>query len=132
MIKGHCHCGAIQYEITGEPLNHMLCHCTDCQRHSGAPLVGWAMFASDALAVTKGNPKTYASSEHGRRQFCGDCGSGLFYINDDLLPDLVDIQSATFDDPNSTPPQGHIQIAERLKWVESMHDLPKYDRYPPM
>jgi hypothetical protein len=95
-------------------------------------MVGWAMFANDALTVTQGRPKTYQSSEHGRRQFCSDCGTGLFYTNDKMLPGLVDIQSATFDDAGSHPPQGHIQIAERLEWVETMDCLPKFERYPAM
>ncbi len=43
-MKGQCHCGAVQYEVTGKPINHALCHCTDCRRHAGAPMVGWAMF----------------------------------------------------------------------------------------
>lgn len=132
MVEGHCHCGAISYEVKGEPVNHMICHCADCQRHSGAPMVAWGMFANDALTITRGEPKTYKSSTHGRRQFCGDCGTGLFYFNNEMLPDLVDIQSATLDDPNINQPTGHIQIAERLDWVESMNDLPKFDRYPPM
>lgn len=128
---GHCHCGAINYELAGDPLNHALCHCGDCQRHSGAPMVGWAMFTEDSLTVTKGEPKIYSSSEHARRHFCGDCGSGLFYLNEDMLPGVVDIQSATLDDPEKLPPEAHIQIAERLNWMESAHELPAFDRYPP-
>ncbi len=40
-LTGGCHCGAIRYEVEGEPLTHALCHCSDCRRHSGAPMVGW-------------------------------------------------------------------------------------------
>ena len=65
-ITGGCHCGAIRYQIEGEMLVHALCHCTDCRRHAGAPMVGWAMYALDAVKVTSGEPKVYASSEHGR------------------------------------------------------------------
>ena len=74
-ITGGCHCGAIRYQIEGEPIVHALCHCTDCRRHAGAPMVGWSMYAEDTLKVTKGTPKIYQSSEHGRRQFCADCGA---------------------------------------------------------
>ena len=44
MITGGCHCGAIRYQAEGEALTHALCHCTDCRRHAGAPLVGWTMY----------------------------------------------------------------------------------------
>jgi hypothetical protein len=44
MITGGCHCGAIRYQAEGEALTHALCHCTDCRRHAGAPIVGWTMY----------------------------------------------------------------------------------------
>jgi hypothetical protein len=94
-------------------------------------MVGWTMYPEAAFKVTKGEPKLYASSEHGRRYFCPDCGTGLFYINAQMLPGIIDIQSATYDDPDSVPPQAHIQVADRIKWMAGVHELPTFDRYPP-
>lgn len=131
MATGGCHCGAIRYEVEGEPIVHALCHCTDCRRHAGAPMVGWTMYPKGALKVTKGTPKTYKSSESGRRQFCPECGTGLFYVNDVMLPNIVDVQSATYDDPAAIPPRAHIQVAERIEWMKRAHELPTFDRYPP-
>jgi hypothetical protein len=130
-ISGGCHCGAVRYEIDGEALTHALCHCSDCRRHSGAPMVAWAMFHTDAVKTTKGATKTYASSADGRRYFCADCGTGLFYTNAAILPGITDVQSATFDDPNALPVRAHIQTAERIGWMEEAHDLPMFERYPP-
>ena len=130
-ISGGCHCGDIRYEVDGEPIVHTLCHCSDCRRHAGAPVVGWAMFAEDALTITRGEPKVYASSEHGRRHFCANCGSGLFYGNAENLPGIVDVQSATFDDPGAIPAMMHIQTAERIGWMKQAHDLPEFERFPP-
>jgi len=130
-ITGGCHCGAIRYQAEGEAITHALCHCTDCRRHAGAPMVGWTMYPSDKVKVTKGTPKIYQSSEHGRRHFCPDCGIGLFYINEKMLPGIIDIQSATYDDPEAVPARAHIQIAERVSWMERAHELPAFDRYPP-
>ena len=58
-ITGGCHCGAIRYQVEGELIVHSLCHCSDCRRHAGAPVVGWTMYAEDAVKVTKGQPKVY-------------------------------------------------------------------------
>jgi hypothetical protein len=80
-LAGQCHRGAIRYEIEGENLTHGLCHCRDCRRHSGAPMVSWAMFPADAVKTERGQPKIYKSSEHGRRHFCAECGTGLFYTS---------------------------------------------------
>ncbi|HEX2115804.1 MAG TPA: GFA family protein [Alphaproteobacteria bacterium] len=130
-ITGGCHCGAIRYEASGEALTHALCHCRDCRRHAGAPMVGWTMYPEGTVRVTKGQPKTYRSSTHGRRQFCGECGTGLFYTNAEMLPGIIDIQSATYDDPERVPPRAHIQVAERISWMERAHALPAFERYPP-
>lgn len=134
-LAGGCHCGAIRYEVEveveGEPVAHALCHCSDCRRCAGAPMVGWAMYRGDAVTVTKGTPAVYASSASGRRQFCANCGTGLFYTNAEILPSLIDVQSATYDDPDAVPARIHIQVAERIGWMEQAHALPAFDRYPP-
>lgn len=130
-MKGGCHCGAIRYRIEGAPRTHALCHCSDCRRHAGAPLVGWAMFAREAVTIERGTPKIYQSSEHGRRHFCPDCGTGLFYANEVILPGIIDVQSATLDHPNALPPQAQVQVAERISWMVRAHELPSFDRYPP-
>lgn len=130
MPTGHCHCGAITYEVTGEPYYSALCHCDDCRRSAGAPMVGWTAFPAGGLSVLQGEPKIYTSSEHGRRHFCADCGTGLFYYNDAILPGIADVQTATFDDPAEIPPQIHVQVAERIGWMENAHELPAFDRYP--
>lgn len=128
-ISGRCHCGAISYAAEGESLHHAVCHCGDCRRHAGAPMVGWIAFKAEQVAI-KGVPVTYASSEHGRRQFCGTCGTGLFYINEAMLPGLIDIQSCTLDDPETSPPGAQIQLAEQLGWTKTLDRLPRFDRYP--
>lgn len=127
--KGRCHCGAISYSVTGEPVYHAICHCTDCRRATGAPAVSWALFPRPAVTI-EGSPKTYASSENGRRHFCEACGTSLFYTNDDVFAGLIDIQSATLDDPGALPLQVEVQTAERIGWMSPMHGIPQFERYP--
>lgn len=129
-LTGGCHCGAIQYEVSGEPQHVALCHCRDCQKSAGAPMVSWAAFFEGELKVSKGEPKAFNSSGLTWRSFCSDCGTGLFYRNQDFLPGIVDIQSVTFDDPDALPAGVHIQTVERLKWMETAHSLPAFERYP--
>ena len=131
-IAGGCHCGAVRYAVAGEPMTQALCHCSDCRRHAGAPMVAWTMYPDAAVRVTKGAVRVYVSSEHGRREFCADCGTGLFYRNEENLPGIIDIQSATYDNPDAVPAQAHIQVAERISWMADAHTLPTFDRFPPM
>lgn len=130
MHEGGCHCGAIRYWVRGDPKHAALCHCTDCRRQSGAPMVAWTLFANDDFALTRGVARIYASSEHGRRHFCADCGTGLFYTNEIIFPGMTDVQSATLDDPDALPVQAQIQTAERIGWMKHLDSLPQFERYP--
>lgn len=133
MLTGGCHCGAVRYEAGQAPSRHSICHCTDCRRSAGAPVVAWAIFGLGDVRVTKGAPKVRASSEHGRRHFCADCGTGLFYTNEVILPGVIDVQSATLDNPDAiAAPAAQVQVAERIGWLQAAHESPAFARYPGM
>ena len=34
---GGCQCGAVRYELSGEPLPLVICHCRECQKQTRAP-----------------------------------------------------------------------------------------------
>ena len=129
MAKGRCHCGAIQFEVQGEPVYSALCHCSDCRRNAGAPMVGWALFPEGQVKVS-GEPTEYQSSENATREFCPTCGTGLFYRNSAAFPGMVDIQTAVLDDQSVFAPAVHVQWAEAAPWMAKVHELPRFDRYP--
>ncbi len=129
-LEGGCHCGAVRYEVSETPQDVALCHCSDCRRNAGAPMVSWATFREAELRVTQGQIREFNSSGSAMRGFCAVCGTGLFYRNAAYLPGIVDVQSATLDDPEALPAQFHIQTAERIRWMEEAHMLPKFDRFP--
>ena len=130
MPSGRCHCGSIRYTVSGEMKHNAVCHCKDCRRCAGALMVPWIAFAPDQLRVTSGAPKVYRSSEYAERHFCGDCGTGLFYYNEEMLPGIVDIQSVTLDNAEDFAPQAHIQVADSLPWEDDLASLPKFERFP--
>jgi hypothetical protein len=129
MPKGQCHCGAVKYEMSTNTVHQALCHCSDCRRHSGAPMVAWGLVAKDDITI-EGETKEYASSENGRRHFCPDCGTSLFYTSEAIFPGRIDVQIATLDDPNSIVPQAQIQTAERIGWMKKLDSMPEFERYP--
>lgn len=130
ILTGGCHCGAVRYQVEGEPAHIALCHCSDCRRSSGAPMVAWAAFRNESFEITKGEALTRNSSGNSMRSFCADCGTGLWFRNEEFLPGLVDIQSATLDDPDALEPKAHVQVAERLGWMANAHELPEFERFP--
>jgi hypothetical protein len=131
-LTGGCQCGAVRYRVSGEPQHNALCHCVDCRKSAGAPMVGWAAFAEAEFTIEQGEASTYNSSGASMRSFCPTCGTGLFFRNAETLPGIVDIQTATLDDPEALPPDAQIQVAERIGWMETAHSLPAFKRYPGM
>ncbi len=131
-LCGGCHCGAVRYEVSGDPAHVAICHCADCRKCSGAPMVSWAAFKEEAFRVIQGAARERNSSGTAWRAFCGDCGTPLWFRNQEALPGLVDIQSATLDDPDALRPQVQIQVAEQIGWMETAHELPKFQRFPGM
>ena len=129
MPTGQCHCGAVKYELTGGTIYQAICHCSDCRRHSGAPMVAWALVPMEQLAI-EGETKEYASSANAQRHFCPKCGTSLFYTNSVAFPNKIDVQTATLDDPDALPPAIQVQVAERIGWTETAHELPAFERYP--
>lgn len=129
MPKGGCHCGAIRYSVDGEIKHSSVCHCQSCRRTTGALTTGWVGYPKDGLSV-EGDPTVYSSSEGVERHFCGTCGTSLFYFNEPAMPGVVDILTATLDDPENYPPTLHVQMADALPWEAALADLPAFQRFP--
>ena len=130
MVSGGCMCGAVRYEVEGDPVYHALCHCDDCRASSGAPMVAWYAVKADQLDVKSGALSQYEGNPSSQRQFCPTCGTGLFFRNEATLPGLVDIQSATFDNPAAHTPQIQVQCADRVAWMAQVAEMPEFERYP--
>lgn len=126
---GGCRCGAVRFEADGEPRHSAMCWCDHCRSSSGAFAVVWTLFPRDRVRI-EGTAAIHESSPGKFRHFCATCGTGLFYINEEVFPGQIDIQSATFDDPNVFPPQAHIQVAEAPAWREKAGELPAFARFP--
>lgn len=120
----------MRYRVSGEPAHVALCHCADCRKSSGAPVVAWGAYAAADFALSAGEPAVYSSNGDAQRHFCPRCGTGLYYVNEAVLPGLVDVQVATLDDLDALTPQAQIQVAERIGWVKDMGALHEFERYP--
>ena len=82
VTRGQCHCGDIAYEVHGDLVGVIHCHCGDCRRWHGNYSAYAVAMLSD-FRFTKGEDKLkwYASSDRARRGFCPACGSSIFKDN---------------------------------------------------
>ena len=126
---GGCMCGAVRYEVSGEPFWVGHCHCESCRRHTGAPVVTFAGFKKDQAAFTKGERQIYNSSPGVGRAFCGQCGTTLTWEGKSNLPErgmIFEFHISTLDNPNAFIPTNHVFYEERIAWFDVADDLPRY------
>ena len=126
-VTGGCFCGAVRYEIRGEPSVVAHCHCTMCRRTAGAPFVTWATYARAALRFVAGSPAELRSSPPVTRTFCGSCGTPLTFATTEE-PDGIDVTVASMDRPEAVPPGAHIWTDSALPWLVLDDDLPRHPR----
>ena len=127
MTKGHCFCGAVTYEFTGERIWECYCHCDDCRRNCAAPVVAWYGVPRENFKWTGETPKIYESSKGVKRHFCGTCGTPMAFIADHY-PESVNLYTATLDDPTEFNPTFHVFAGDQLPWLSMDDDLEKYPR----
>ena len=127
MHQGGCACGAVRYEAGEETVRVTHCHCLDCRRSSGAPLLTWAEFPVGEFRFIKGEPREYSLRDGTIRTFCPDCGSQLTFVDDDQ-PAVVDVSVGTLDYPSVVEPEDHVWNSRRLPWLPVNDGLPVYDK----
>jgi len=101
-----------------------------CRRPHGASFVTWTAVPPEQFRVTGGQDqlKTYVSSEYGRRQFCGTCGSQMFCWHeheDGSPPKMIDVTVASLHDDIDRCPEMHIFYDSRANWTQVSDELPK-------
>lgn len=130
MLKGHCLCGAIRYEVDARPTNETICHCSMCRRAAGSPVVGWFSVPPGAYRVVAGIPTSYRSSPHVVRTFCPTCGTPLTYQSTHTSHE-IDITTCSLDDPEAVPPRDHTHASARLSWIKLADGLPAHAELRP-
>ncbi len=126
---GGCMCGAVRYEVSGEPIWVGHCHCVSCRRHTGAPVVTFVCFQKEHVAFTKGERRIYNSSPGVGRAFCGQCGTPLTWEGQSEVSErgmIVEFHISTLDDPDAFIPTNHLFYPKRIAWFDVADDLPRY------
>ena len=131
--SGGCACGAIRYEISGEPIFMNDCQCRDCQRMSGTGHWSHLSFPSRAavklsgeaahwdMVADSGNVKTCG--------FCPRCGSPV-YLTFAAMPDVFTVHAASLDDPSRYKPQVVTYTVRGHAWDHIDPALTRFDKMP--
>ena len=129
---GGCACGAVRYEISGEPVFQNHCQCRDCQRKSGTGHGSYLTFPRGGVKQTgqaalwdivadSGNVKT--------RAFCPSCGSPVS-MTFAAMPDIFTIHAASLDDPGRFQPQVVTYAVRAHAWDSLDPGLQSFEKMP--
>ena len=131
--SGGCLCGAVRYEIDGEPMFMAHCHCRDCQRATGTGHVSVTGLPRAAVKIT-GETRAYAcNGDSGQpliRNFCPNCGS-LIYSEPTIMQGVINVTAGTLDDPSLFHPQAAIYTRSRPDWDRLQGGLAEFEATPP-
>jgi hypothetical protein len=132
---GRCLCGAVRFQLLGEPVATRICWCRDCQHTSANGTVNMVV-AADGLVfegALSEYTKTADSGNQITRQFCPGCGTHLF-AKSSARPQFRVVRTGNLDDPSSVQPNANIWAASAPNWacldlalerVEQQPDAPK-------
>ena len=119
---GHCLCGQISYELSGDLIATVVCHCDHCQRQSGGPFSVNLIALESQLAVS-GDLSTYEDrgenddAVYVLRRFCGTCGSPIYSAIIEPAG-LIAVKSGTLDDRSEVTPTVEAWCEHKQPWVE--------------
>ncbi|MDB5587070.1 MAG: glutathione-dependent formaldehyde-activating [Devosia sp.] len=118
---GGCLCGAVRYQVQGEPYISGLCHCATCRKLTGSPFSATANWHLSQFQMT-GEIQTYE-----RRSFCPTCGSRLFF----LFEGGVELFLGTLDAaPNGIEPAVEVWTIRREHWLPVVPGAISYPENP--
>ncbi len=124
---GGCLCGAIRYRVALPNEELRACHCTHCQKASGAGGSVNAIVPASAVTFVKGTPKRYAdTAQSGNklyRHFCENCGSPI-YSQRETSPEIMVLRAGSLDDSSPMKITGHIWTASARPWSHIDPALP--------
>ncbi len=127
-LRGRCQCGSVEYAVSGA-IESFICHCEDCRLNSGAPFVAWGRVLESNFELIKGELKSFTSNPGVDWMFCERCGTSIKYENAESKP-YIDFFLATLLEPvGDVEPKYHIQVEEKLSWVQITDNLPQYRRW---
>ena len=132
-LTGGCSCGAVRYQMVGEPLFVHCCHCSQCQKQSGSAFAINALIEAANVTLIEGELETiHTPTPSGRGQKihrCILCKTAVWSNYGGAGDTLHFVRVGTLDEPDACPPDIHIYTTTKQAWVEIPAGKPVVDEY---
>jgi len=133
-FTGGCQCGAIRYEVAGEPQFAAICHCDDCRKSTGSAFATNVFVKAEDLKILKGQPASWEhptdSGSTMTKQFCQRCGSPLFGFSS-RGTGMRTIKVGSIDDASFVKPAVEVWTMRKLPFVELHEHTQHFEKNRP-
>lgn len=130
--EGGCACGAVRYRVAGEPIFVNNCHCTLCQRQSGAGSAVNAFYESDRVTLLSGQLVGHSvptGSGHEQEIIrCATCMTAVWSHYPRMGRFGIGVKVGTLDDPAAVTPDAAIFLSTKLPWATVPDAIPQFDQ----
>ena len=125
-------CGAVKYEVTGEPKRFYHCHCSRCRKATGTGHASNLFIQPGTLTWLSGEEliASFKVPEAKRfaNTFCATCGGRV--PRQAVDSDVVMIPAGSLDDEAPIRPLANIFAGSRASWSCASEELPTYPEFP--
>ena len=125
--RGHCRCESVVVLASGTPEVSVYCHCDDCRRSTGAPLIAAVSFEKTDIEWQASSTLAKYINGTCTRLFCNQCGSPIAQEHEST-PTRTYFNTAFMDEPEKFPPTAHSYALEQLPWLELTDTLPRHEK----
>jgi len=133
-FQGSCMCGAVRYAAEAEPIFTGVCHCTNCQKHTGSAFSCTVAVPKPTLSITGQTREFRHEGDSGKEvitTFCPVCATRLT-SEATVMPGVVMIEVGTLDDRSVFDGTFHIYCASAQPWVQFPAGATTFPKMPPM
>ncbi len=130
---GGCQCGGVRYEVSGSPMLSVKCHCTDCQKSTGAGhMMGAAYLAGQFSMSGETSSYSYQADSGGTvtSEFCKTCASTVI-SRSTSYPKMVMVRIGTLDEAMDFKPTIQVFAKHKRSWDKDWPDVPSFDAMAP-
>lgn len=128
-LTGGCLCGAVKFEIYGEILSVINCHCSKCRKFHGTVSSYTSTDRVNLNMTQEKGLKWYQSTQDETpnvyRGFCRECGSSLFW--DPRGKKNISIAAGALDSPTHLKTTCHVWISQKGDYYEITDNLQQHE-----
>ena len=130
MIEGGCLCGRVRFGIDRRHLKAVNCYCGMCRKAHGGAFSTHIPMRREKFHLQAGQLEEFASSDRGRREFCGNCGTHIL-VHGQVDDGSVAVPAGALDGDPEMSVTAHIFVRDKVGWYSIGDDLPQFEGWPP-